>query len=359
VGRLWDAARSGRLPHALLFEGRAGIGKFLAARYLAAGMLCARGPADPCGACGPCRRLASGGERGNHPDLLLIDEDLAGEEQIRIARITPRPEDPNYVPELCLEVFLALHPMEGKLRVVIVREAQRMNAAAQSALLKTLEEPRSGTLLVLETDRTAALLPTILSRCVRIRFDPLSRAQCEQVLRAEGVPEEAARRLARIAEGSPGRAQELARNGTLAVLEGISAAARGLRPALEVAAELWEIEGEFTGRTEGMRARERARAILDAVLALARDAWRLAAGAREDDLALGPLARPVAERSTAHELARRGRFLAAARADVERNLQPTHLVERALLVLAEGVLPAAAGVRSGTSPGFVAGREVR
>lgn len=336
VERLWRAARAGRLPHALLFEGRAGIGKYLAARWFALGCLCARGPGEPCGECGPCRRVTSGGERGNHADLFVIDPVLEEEERIRVGRIAERSQDENEEPEQSLESFLALRPLEGAWRVVLVRECQRMNVHAQNAFLKTLEEPRAGTLMVLETHRPSALLPTIKSRCIRIRFAPLAPEACIQVLLAAGLEPAAASELARLAEGSPGLALAMARNGTQDVRERLAAVVRRERAALDVAAELGELEGEFAGKSEGARERERVRAALELCQALVRDAWRLCAGVAADELASADVARVLAERFGARELARLGEFLTLARADVERNLAPASLLERALLALAEG-----------------------
>ncbi len=337
LARLWRAARAGRLPHALLFEGRAGIGKFMSAQWFALGTLCARGPGEPCGACGPCRRVSSGHERGNHPDLFLIDPLLEGEERIRVGRIAARSRTgENDGPEQSLEEFLDLRPLEGERRVVLVRECQRMNANAQNALLKTLEEPRPGTLLVLETHRPAALLATIRSRCIRIRFEPLARAACQGVLRAAGLEEEMARDLAQLSEGSPGVALAMARNGTRELRALLASLVHGERPALEVAAQLEGLEGEFAGKTPGARARERARIVLELLQTLVRDAWRLHAGVAAEGLPLGELARALAGQRGVRELARQGAHLALARADVERNLAPGPLLERALLTLAEG-----------------------
>lgn len=336
--RLWRAARAGRLPHALLFEGRAGIGKYAAARWLALGCLCARGPGEPCGECGPCRRVLSGGERGNHADLFVIDPLLEGEERIRIGRIAERGgtgEEGESEPSL--EAFLELRPLEGSWRVVLVREAHRMNLAAQNALLKMLEEPRPGTLIVLETSRPAGLLATIKSRCIRIRFEALSRARCEEALRAAGLEPAAAHELARLSDGSPGAALAMARNGTRALRERLVSVVRRERPALDVAAELQELEGDFPGKSPGARERERARVVLELCQALVRDAWRLRAGLAPEDLPHGDVARELAERFGERELARQGENLALARADVERNLAPVPLLERALLVLSDGV----------------------
>lgn len=339
IERLWRAAARGRLPHALCFEGRAGIGKYLAARWLAQGCLCAAGPGVPCGTCGPCRRVTSGGERGNHADLFVIDPLLEGEERIRVGRIAER-SDPDAPPEPSLEAFLGLRPLEGRWRVVLVRESHRMVPQAQNALLKMLEEPRPGTLLVLETHRPSALLATIKSRCIRIRFASLAPAQCAAVLRASGLDEVEALELARLSEGSPGVALALAQSGAREILARLVDVALGRRGPSAAADELWELEGEFTGKTESARDRERCRVVLDLAVALARDAGRAAGGLPPEALAHGEAAAALAERAGAEGLARRILSLAEARADVEHNLAPGTLLDRALGVLAHGPAPA-------------------
>lgn len=343
IERLWRAARNARLPHALLFEGRAGIGKYQAAKWFALGCLCASGPGVPCLTCGPCRRVLSGGARGNHADLLVIDPLLEGEERIRIGRIAQRAGEQGDSSELCLEVFLGLRPLEGRWRVVLVRESQRMNASAQNALLKTLEEPRPGTLLVLETHRPAALLSTLKSRCIRIRFASLTREACEVVLRENGLSPGEARDMARISEGSPGTAMALARSGAATILERLGEVAAGRRSPFLAAAELWELEGEFPGKSEGAMQRERCRVVLDLVAKLLGDAQRAALGISEDALALGTPAGALGARVSLTELMHRARVLAEIRVDVEHNLAPTSLLERALGVLALGP-PAASRV---------------
>src|SRR5262249_17277137 len=176
---LLRAARERRLAHALLFAGPEGIGKFLAAEWLAFGLVCERGAARACGACGPCKRLRAGA----HPDVFAIDPDLEGEEEIRIGRITYRERDPR---ANGLE-FLSLRPMEGGWRVVIVRDAERMTDEAQNALLKTLEEPGDSTLLVLVAAREEILLDTTRSRCVRVGLRPLEVPAVARLLGARGI----------------------------------------------------------------------------------------------------------------------------------------------------------------------------
>jgi DNA polymerase-3 subunit delta' len=324
------------LPHALLFEGRAGIGKFLAAKWFAMGCLCAQGPGVPCGLCGPCRRVGSGGERSNHPDLFVIDPILEGEERIRVRRIAERDHEPGESPEPSLEAFLSLRPVEGRYRLVLVRESQRMILHAQNALLKTLEEPRPGTVIVLETHRPAGLLATIKSRCIRIRFQPLAHAACEEVLRTSGLDAQEAGALARLGEGSPGRALDLARSSAPAILARLAEVALGRSAPSAAAAELWELDGEFSGKSESAMERERCRVVLDLAQALVRDAWRASAGVTSAELAHGDTAIALAGRVHAAELHRRGLALAEARADVDHNLAAGALIERGLAVLAFG-----------------------
>jgi len=341
LGRLWNAARSARLPHALLFEGRSGIGKFMAARWFALGCLCARGPGEPCLTCGPCRRVLSGGERGNHADLFLVDPLAESEERIRIGRIAFRERTEGESEEQSLEEFLSLRPLEGKLRLALVREAQRMTEQAQNALLKTLEEPRPGTLLVLETSAAQNLLATIRSRCIRVRFTSLTPERCVEALLAAGIEAEAAKALARLAGGSPGKALAMAQNGAREICARLAAVARGERDPLAAAAELWELEGDFPGRTPGAKERERARVVLELAQGLLSDAWRASAGVPVERLAQGESAAALAARASERELRSRGESLLAARADIERNLAPEAVLQRVLLVLAEGVVPAA------------------
>lgn len=336
IRRLWQAAHETRLPHALLLEGAAGIGKFQAAKWLAAGLLCEPGPGEPCGTCGPCKRVQSGGAAGNHPDLYVVDPLEEEEEQIRVHRIARRSEAGES--ERSVEGFLDLRALEGRFRVVIVREAQRMNIAAQNALLKTLEEPRPGTVLVLEAHKSNRLLPTIKSRCVRLRFDSLGAADCAAILAREGLPEQGALRLARWAEGSPGRALELAARQAESMREKIAAVLGGQAAPWIAGRELFELEGAFAGKTAPARARDRGRLILDLMLAVVRDRIRADAGVPPDELPHGDLIEGVVSsspgaagtRAQAETLER----LLAARADIDRNLAPDAVVERALLVLA-------------------------
>ncbi|MCK8783731.1 DNA polymerase III subunit delta' [Roseomonas sp. NAR14] len=204
---LEEAARAGRLHHAWLLAGAPGIGKatlaYRFARWLLAGRPAPR-PGEPPLAVDPRHPAVSRIAAGTHPDLLTVAPN-AGEkgrkEVIRAddARAAVR--------------FLAHTAAEGGWRVVVVDEAERTERdVAPNILLKTLEEPPPRTVLLLVTDVPSRLLPTIRSRCRRLDLAPLPDAALAPLL-ARWLPDLPAGErdeLLRLAEGSPGRALQLA-----------------------------------------------------------------------------------------------------------------------------------------------------
>ena len=195
---------AGHAPHALLLAGPPGVGKTTLALDLAAGLLCtAPDPSDrPCRECRGCRLV----DHGRHSDLHRLAPSGPGQ-QVRIGdRASP---EPGTVRRLISD--LALLPVEGGARVAIVERADRLNEDAQSALLKTLEEPPSGVTIVLCADRDDLLLPTVRSRCVRVRLGPVAIREIESLLEDAGAADASrAGRLARLAAGRPGAALTLA-----------------------------------------------------------------------------------------------------------------------------------------------------
>jgi DNA polymerase III delta' subunit len=206
---------AGPTPHAIVITGPPGVGKKTLALDLAAGLLCdAEDPASrPCRECRGCRLVDAGG----HADLHRIAPAGAGN-QIRIgARSEP---EAGTVRRLIAD--LSLMPVEGGARVALIEEADRMNEEAESALLKTLEEPPAGVTIILCVDRAEQLLPTVLSRCVRLRLGPVAVRDIEAILAEQGVADApTAARLARISSGRPGlaRAWALAPEAVLARAE--------------------------------------------------------------------------------------------------------------------------------------------
>jgi DNA polymerase-3 subunit delta' len=191
------AAVRGTLPPSLIFAGPSGVGKRMAAVALAELVNCLSpsaedGPGeDACGVCASCRRIA----RRVHADLLIVEPGDNG--SIRIEQIREVIERAAY------------RPFEGRRRVVIIDDAERISPGTQDALLKTLEEPPGGTTFVLVSAAPEMLLPTIRSRCQRLRFGRLSPADVAGVLmRAHGYSETDAHAAAAFSDGSVGRALE-------------------------------------------------------------------------------------------------------------------------------------------------------
>jgi len=189
------------VPHALLLAGPARVGKTTLALDLAAGLLCVNPDPSirPCRTCRGCRAV----DHGNHPDLHRLAPVGPG------AVIPIGGGDQRGVRDLVRE--LAFLPVEGGARVAIVESAERMTEDAQSALLKTLEEPPARTVLMLCAEDDERLLPTIRSRCVRIRLGPVAGRALEQLLVERDVADApTAARLGRLSGGRPGVAILLA-----------------------------------------------------------------------------------------------------------------------------------------------------
>ena len=218
---LAQAARSLRLPHAIILGGPRGIGKatlaFRFARWLLAG---GAAPAEPGLFAAPSSGLALDPEHpvarrvaaGGHADLLTIQRGF--DPKRRKLRDEILVDDVRAVAN-----FMRLTPAEGGWRIVVVDSADEMNRNGANALLKILEEPPRAALLLLVCHAPGRLLPTIRSRCRKIYLQPLAEAEIATLMRLHrpDVPQAEAAALARLADGSIGRAIELADAGGLAL----------------------------------------------------------------------------------------------------------------------------------------------
>ena len=261
------------IPPSLLLTGPKGVGKYLVAQVAAEVMNC-RTPVeangglaiDSCGVCSVCNRI----QRGSYPDVIELEPTESGSitvEQIRVVLGQ-----------------VGYKPFEARRRVVIVDEADMMVAAAQNALLKTLEEPNASTQMILVTSRPGLLLDTVRSRCPQLRFSLLDVEEIIAVLaqRVE-VDEVSARSAAVLAGGSAGRAIKVAsgelvesRQAALGLLDVVSAA-QDDRSRLNGAKYFFASKGK---RVAPPAIRQEFRVRLGALTSLLRDIELISVGAR-------------------------------------------------------------------------------
>lgn len=221
VSLLRSGLRRGDLPHALLFTGPRGVGKFSTALLFAAGALCPHGEPDGCVS---CRKVAA----GVHPDLHVLEPEGLS---IKVEQVRG------------LEAELSGKALESPCKVAIIDDADVMTREAANAFLKTLEEPGPGTYIVLVCESKENLLPTVVSRCREVRFTSLGRKDLERFLvEREGLREEEAQRTAKRSGGVFGRALMWARRPELAAhwRRGVELAASLRRLSLLEALEVVE-----------------------------------------------------------------------------------------------------------------------
>ena len=202
-----NVLQRGRIPHGMLLWGPEGVGKALAAREMAKAVNCRTLADDACDTCLSCRKVMS----GNHPDIAVI----APTKKSRIIDV----EAVDGINEMA-----SLRPMEGGWRVFILQEAERMGLPAQNHFLKMLEEPPGNSLFLLVTEHPGVLLPTIRSRCQRLRFGALRPATVKQLLLAQrDLPEALAESYSALAQGQMTRALGLVDSDRRAVVLDVTA----------------------------------------------------------------------------------------------------------------------------------------
>ncbi len=179
--------------YSFIFEGKDCIGKKLVALYTARGFLCEKKTGFGCGECNSCRLVNNTIENiyekkdlSTHPDIKLIEPEDG--KTIKIDQIRQAIE------------FLKLKSSKGK--VLIIDQAEKMTVEASNALLKTLEEPPESTLIILITSNHNRLLPTIVSRCKKIRFRSLSQEEVTQILSLKGYSTADIEKALKVYDGS-------------------------------------------------------------------------------------------------------------------------------------------------------------
>ena len=192
-----ETARRG-LSHAYILSGQRGSGRHTLARLLCAALVCTGAGERPCRNCTPCRKV----QQGIHPDVRWVGDDG---KDITVGQVRALRSD------------AYIRPNEAQRKVYVIENAQTMNASAQNAMLKLLEEGPAYAAFLLLTDNAAALLPTVRSRCEVLALSPVTQEQALSWLR-EAYPDRPAAQLQALAgrcEGLLGRA--------VAELEGVQA----------------------------------------------------------------------------------------------------------------------------------------
>lgn len=196
---LQQAIRQSEVAHSYLFYGPEGVGKFTVALQFAKAVNCEHNQTDACDHCLTCRRI----EHHNHPEVRILQPGSAMGEKVAIDQVRELWQDVKRPPRM------------ARRKLYILPNAEKMSPPTYHALLKTLEEPPPYVTLLLLVPELTYMLPTVLSRCQKIRFSPVEEELLTQWLCKKGFDQEKARQIARLSGGRPGLALRLAQNEAL------------------------------------------------------------------------------------------------------------------------------------------------
>ena len=200
IEHLRQSVAGGKVSHAYLIQGPEGSGKHIMADTFAQTLQCETGSDNACGECHSCVQAQS----RNHPDIIYVTHEkpnLISVDEIREQLVND----------------ILIKPYNGRYKIYIVPEAEKMNASAQNALLKTLEEPPEYAVILLLTTNASALLETIRSRCMLLNLKPVPAREVEKYLMQKlRVPDYQAALCTAFAQGSIGKAVMLATSENLA-----------------------------------------------------------------------------------------------------------------------------------------------
>ena len=209
--QLSDSVRNSHIGHAYIFDGIDGIGKTTAARWFAAAALCKSGSGTPCGVCDSCRKISA----GSHPDVIEITQDLVNQPSLlsALSRLpSTRPIGANSVYAMRIaRNIAATKPFTAERKFIIIPDADLINNQGQNAILKMFEEPPSYMTIIMVSNNSGLLLPTIVSRAVMLRFQPLSDDETLEVIENR-CDKNMLSELVRLSFGSPGAALMMAEN---------------------------------------------------------------------------------------------------------------------------------------------------
>ncbi len=308
---LGERCAAGTLPHAMLLLGPRGVGKRTLAQALVAQRFCRDG--HGCGTCADCGALL----RGNHASVLTVTV-ADGKSAISIEQVQNLSRD------------LSLAPPDERGRVTLLLGADRMTPPAQDALLKTLEEPRPGNVLVLTAARGDAVLPTIRSRCQRFALTPLADEEVHAVAARLGL---ATSLPMSVAAGCPGILVEWSAPLVDALRRGVAQLLAEERGRDDLARWIALLHEQQEEEPEPAQLRARARLLLRLVISLVRDAVVLRAsggGATIRNLDQVERLRHIASRPEWADASAALTRLARAQDRIEGNVDPASVLWCAL-----------------------------
>ncbi len=193
ISQLKNAVRMDKVSHAYILNGEDGSGKSLIARAFAESLLCEKGGDEGCGECHFCKQVAS----GNNPDMIWLTHEKPasiGVDDVREQLIGD----------------IQIKPYNGRHKVYIIDEAEKMTVQAQNAILKTIEEPPEYSVIIFLTNNVEIFLPTIISRCIIFNLKPLRESIMMEYLISEyKIPEYEAKVCASYSQGRLGKAVSL------------------------------------------------------------------------------------------------------------------------------------------------------
>jgi DNA polymerase III subunit delta' len=224
----------GNVGHAYLIEGAAGSGKRSLVAKIARSLICCVGERDACGDCSSCRKNVVG---GLHQDLIRVQR----EETTRAGK-TVKARNIKIDQIRAVQEILPFPPLEGRVKVIVIEEAERMGLEAQNALLKSLEEPPSQNVFFLLATNRSRLLPTVLSRCQLLTMTPLSDAivRSEVTRRLPDADPTLVNEAVALAGGALGEALMIAHDDRWSALRGeLARALDGGVPELLAFSKVW------------------------------------------------------------------------------------------------------------------------
>lgn len=211
IGFLQQAFAAERVPHAYIFAGLQGVGKFTTALAWAKLLLCfspilEKAGSESCGKCSSCKMF----DASSHPDMNLIYKELAEFTKDGGKKTAPVDIPINVVREFFIEK-VSMKPSLSNRSIFIVDETERLNTASQNALLKVLEEPPPFCHIILICSNLEKLLPTTRSRCQVINFGRINEEKIIEYLSAQGFCGPEAEYFARLSYGSLAAAEKWSR----------------------------------------------------------------------------------------------------------------------------------------------------